>query len=98
MRIRWILYRGPGKVQFDPDLSPYVYGKPLTSETQVSFSVPGDYRIRAIATDGALFSTYDVDVKVNPGNQVLSYLMVKTLRSKIRKDLAEQNGYSPANS
>jgi hypothetical protein len=67
VRIRWILYRGPGMVQFDPDLSPFVYGKPLTSATKVSFRVPGDYRIRAIATDGALFSTYDVDVKVNPG-------------------------------
>lgn len=66
MRIRWILYRGPGKVQFDPDISPSVYGKPLTSETRVSFTVPGDYRIRAIASDGALFSTYDVEVKVNP--------------------------------
>ena len=41
-------------------------GKPLTSETKVSYSEPGDYRIRAIATDGATFSTYDVDVKVNP--------------------------------
>ena len=50
----------------DPDLSPAVYGKPLTSETKVSFSAPGTYRIRAIATDGALFSTYDVDVTVNP--------------------------------
>src|SRR6266566_4082103 len=58
--------RGPGKVQCDPDLSPAVYGKPLTSETKVSFSAPGNYRVRAIATDGAMFSTYDVDVKVNP--------------------------------
>lgn len=65
VQVRWILYRGPGKVQFDPDLSPAVYGKPLTSETKVSFSVPGKYRIRAIATDGALFSTYDWDVTVN---------------------------------
>ena len=47
-------------------MSPPVYGKPLTAETKVSFSVPGDYRIRAIASDGALFSTYDIDVKVNP--------------------------------
>jgi hypothetical protein len=31
----------------------------------VRFSVPGSYRIRAIATDGAMFSTFDVDVKVN---------------------------------
>jgi hypothetical protein len=64
VRIRWILYRGPGKVQFDPDLSPAVYGQPLTSETRVTFSAPGNYRIRAIATDGALFATYDVDVTV----------------------------------
>jgi hypothetical protein len=68
VQIRWILYRGPGKVQFTPDLSPAVYGKPLTSETRVTFSAPGNYRIRAIATDGALFSTYDVDVKVSPSN------------------------------
>ena len=65
VRVRWILYRGPGKVQFEPDLSPFVYGKPLTSETKVTFSSPGNYRIRAIATDGALFSTYDFDVEVN---------------------------------
>jgi hypothetical protein len=66
VRIRWFLYRGPGKVQFDPDSSPGVYGQPVTLETKVSFSVPGNYRIRAIAIDGALFSSYDVDVKVNP--------------------------------
>ena len=66
VQIRWILYRGPAPVQFDPDVSPAVYGKPLTSETKVVFSMPGNYRIRAIATDGAMFSTYDVDVKVNP--------------------------------
>jgi hypothetical protein len=67
VRVRWILYRGPGQVQFDPDLSPFVYGKPLTSQTKVSFQVPGNYRIRAIASDGALFSTFDVNVKVNSG-------------------------------
>jgi hypothetical protein len=66
VQIRWILYRGPGKVQFDPDVSSPVRGKPVTSETKVTFSAPGNYRIRAIGTDGALFSTYDVDVKVNP--------------------------------
>ena len=65
VQIRWILYRGPAPVAFDPELSPAVYGKPLTSETKVSFSVPGNYRIRAIATDGAMFSNFDMDVKVN---------------------------------
>ena len=46
-------------------MSPAVYGKPLTSQTKVTFRAPGSYRIRAIATDGAMFSTFDVDVKVN---------------------------------
>ena len=67
VQIRWILYRGPAPVEFDPDLSPAVYGKPLTSQTKVTFRAPGSYRIRAIATDGAMFSTFDVDVKVNQG-------------------------------
>ena len=66
VRMRWILYRGPGNVKFDPEVTPPIYGKPLTAETKVSFDVPGDYRIRVIASDGALFSTYDIDVKVNP--------------------------------
>ena len=66
VQIHWILYRGPAPVQFDPAVSPAVYGKPLTSETKVSFTVPGAYRIRAIATDGAMFSTFDVAVKVDP--------------------------------
>jgi hypothetical protein len=65
VQIRWIHYRGPGKVQFDPEVSPAVYGKPLNTETKVTFSAPGNYRIRAIATDGAAFSTFDVDVTVN---------------------------------
>jgi hypothetical protein len=64
VRVRWILYRGPGNVQFDPDVTPVVYGKPLTAETKVSFTVAGNYRIRAIASDQALFSTYDIDVTV----------------------------------
>jgi hypothetical protein len=66
VRVRWILYRGPGRVKFEPEVSPAVHGKPLTAQTTATFSAPGDYRIRAIASDGALFSTADVDVKVNP--------------------------------
>ncbi|PWU08024.1 MAG: hypothetical protein C5B51_08610 [Terriglobia bacterium] len=65
--IRWIHYRGPGPVRFDPDVSPAVYGKPVSSETKVSFTAPGDYRIRAIATDGAMFSSCDAEIKVNAG-------------------------------
>jgi hypothetical protein len=66
VRIRWIVYRGSGKVRFDPDImSDRVYGQPATLETKVSFSAPGKYRLRAIASDGQITSTYDVDVTVN---------------------------------
>jgi hypothetical protein len=65
VRLRWILYRGPGKVRLDPDImSQRLYGKPATLETKVSFAVRGAYRLRAIASDGQAFSTYDVDVTV----------------------------------
>jgi hypothetical protein len=67
VRIRWIQYRGPGTVRFDPDVSAAVYGRPAILETKVTFSAPGSYRLRAIAVDGQLFSTYDVDVAVTPG-------------------------------
>jgi hypothetical protein len=69
VRVRWILYRGPGKVRFEPELSPAAYGKPFTAQTKVIFSAPGDYRIRAIASDGALFSTSEVEVKVSPATK-----------------------------
>lgn len=67
LTIRWIQYRGAGKVRFDPEIGAPGYGQPVTSQTKVSFSEPGTYRIRALASDGSLFSTYDVDVQVNPG-------------------------------
>lgn len=68
VRIKWILYRGPGKVKFDPDISPVVYGKPITLTSKVSFSAPGTYVLQAIASDGQLFSTHEVTVTVNPSN------------------------------
>jgi hypothetical protein len=67
VRIRWIVYRAPGEVRFDPDLmSGRVFGEPATLETRVRFSAPGAYRVRAIASDGQLFSTWDVDITVRP--------------------------------
>ena len=65
VRVRWILYRGAGKVHMQPDImSGRLYGKPATLETKVTFASPGAYRFRAIASDGQAFSTYDVDVTV----------------------------------
>jgi hypothetical protein len=66
VRIRWIQYRGPGKVTFDPDNAPPVYGKPVESTTKASFSAPGTYLLRAIASDGQLQSIHEVTVTVNP--------------------------------
>ena len=66
VQIKWILYRGPGKVAFDPDTSPVIYGKPVTLTSKVSFSAPGAYVLRAIASDGQLFSTHEVIITVKP--------------------------------
>jgi len=62
--IKWILYRGPGKVRFDPDTSPAEYGKPVTFTSKVSFIAPGTYLLQAIASDGQLTSTHNVTVTV----------------------------------
>jgi len=64
--IKWILFRGPGKVRFDPDTSPDALGKPVTLTSKVSFSSPGTYVLQAIASDGQLSSTHNVIVTVNP--------------------------------
>lgn len=67
VRFRWMLYRGSGKVQFDPETNGPFPTTPANAETRVSFSAPGSYRLRAIGSDGQLFSTHDVDVTVAPG-------------------------------
>jgi hypothetical protein len=66
IRVRWIVYRGPAgaKVKFDPEQSAPVYGKPVTSTTKATFSMPGNYILRAIATDRQLEASGDVIVTV----------------------------------
>jgi hypothetical protein len=63
--IKWIQYRGPGKVTFNPPASSVVYGEPVTLTSKVSFSAPGTYVLRAIANDGQLFATRDITVTVS---------------------------------
>jgi len=70
--IKWIQYRGPGKVMFDPDSSAVVHGQPVTLSSQASFSMPGTYVLRAIAFDGQLFTAQDVTVTVNPATSAQS--------------------------
>jgi hypothetical protein len=66
VQIKWIYYRGPGKVAFDPEASAVVYGQPVSLASKVTFSAPGTYVLRAIANDGQLFTTRDVTVNVIP--------------------------------
>ncbi len=67
VQIKWIQYRGPGKVTFDPEVSAIVYGEPVALTSKVSFTAPGTYVLRATANDGQLFTSRDVTVTVNPG-------------------------------
>ena len=62
LRIKWIHYRGPGKVTFEPESAPAVYGTPVTLTTKASFSAAGTYVVRAVASDGASESIHDVTV------------------------------------
>jgi len=66
VRVRWVQYRSPagGKVTFDPERSDPVYGQPVTAATKASFTVPGVYVLRAIASDRQLEATYDITVTV----------------------------------
>ena len=64
VQIKWIVFRGPGKVVFGPDASEILHGVPVTLTSKVSFSAPGTYVLRATANDGQLFTTQDVTVTV----------------------------------
>jgi hypothetical protein len=65
VEIKWIQYRGPGKVTFNPSASPVVYGEPVTLTSKVTFSAPGLYVLRAIANDGQLYTTREITVTVS---------------------------------
>jgi hypothetical protein len=62
VQVKWIQYRGPGKAVFEPAASPVLYGQPLELKTNVTFSAPGTYVLRASAFDGQLYTTRDVTV------------------------------------
>ncbi len=64
VEIKWIQYRGPGKVTFHPSASAVVYGEPVTLTSKVTFSAPGTYVLRAIADDGQLYTTSELTVSV----------------------------------
>jgi hypothetical protein len=67
MSIRWILYRAPetgGEVTFSQPSTTPVYGQPVESKTDATFTAPGMYWLQAIANDGTLDTMFDVKVTV----------------------------------
>ncbi len=65
--VEWVHYRGPvgGKVKFDPATNPPIFGAPVTGTTKATFTLPGEYVLRAIVSDGQLFAVFDVPVMVS---------------------------------
>lgn len=68
LRIKWILYRAPdtgGGVTFGQAASKAETGGTAAElTTDASFSAPGNYWLRAVATDGLLETPYDLKVNV----------------------------------
>ena len=68
LRVQWILYRGPdsgGDVDFDQEGSkPTIGATEAQLETGATFSAPGTYWLRAVASDGLLETPYDLKVTV----------------------------------
>ena len=63
LSIKWIQYRGPGQVSFDPETTPGA-GKTADSTTMATFSAPGMYWIQAVASDGLLDAAHIIKVTV----------------------------------
>jgi hypothetical protein len=61
LAVTWTHWRGPGKLTFDPAMTVVKDGK---ATTQVAFTEPGTYVIRAYADDGILTTPADVTINV----------------------------------
>ena len=69
LRIRWELYRAPaegGAVAFEPENTrPVMGGQSAELASTATFSAPGTYWLRAVASDGMLETPYDIKVTVS---------------------------------
>ena len=63
LSVAWVVHRGPAKVTFDPD--GYVSVKDGKVVVTATFTQPGTYVLRAIASDGLLRTMENVMVTVN---------------------------------
>lgn len=64
MVVSWIVWRGPAEVRFEPR---YAQPKDGRSATQATFSVPGQYVLRATADDGAAATHAQATIQVSGG-------------------------------
>ncbi|MQA29511.1 MAG: hypothetical protein GEU82_06690 [Luteitalea sp.] len=62
--VSWMVWRGPASATFEPRTGPLKDGQ---AQTVATFSKPGDYVLRAIASDRALTGIHDVTVTVSSG-------------------------------
>src|SRR5262245_25938574 len=62
LTVRWMVYRGPADVRFEPAYAQPADGKATTT---ARFLVPGDYVLRAAAEDGFLTTYRDVRLTVS---------------------------------
>lgn len=62
LSLSWIVWRGPGDVTFDPDISEVKQDGKATATA--AFTKPGEYVLRARASDTKLSATHDVRVIV----------------------------------
>ena len=62
LSLSWIVWRGPAGVTFNPAVSAADDGKVVVTAT---FSKPGDYVLRARASDPGASTTRDVQVRVD---------------------------------
>ncbi len=68
-RLRIEEYRGPGEATFETPNTTGESGKPVELTTEVQFSAPGVYWLRATGFDGQLEGARDVKVTVTPSGQ-----------------------------
>jgi len=61
LSVSWRVWRGPGPATFEPEAVAVKDGQAATTAT---FKVPGEYVLRAVASDSAASTPYDVKVVV----------------------------------
>jgi hypothetical protein len=62
LSVAWLVWRGPAAVNFEPAVVPVKDGRAVVNAT---FSKPGEYVLRARATDSVATTVRDIKVVVS---------------------------------